>query len=131
MSQGNQFPWEPLDWFCCYYLIVFRELEKWSPNVVVVQLQSQSAKVICFNIACPQNHSTVLEISPYHLEKPTEHNASSIIHTTVSLSFNLNPDIKHACEMENKSYYMPVQFFNGRQDVSILLVMTSVWESYF
>lgn len=34
MSQGNQFPWEPLYWFCSHYLIVFGELEKWSSSVV-------------------------------------------------------------------------------------------------
>jgi len=30
MSQGNPFPWEPLDWLCSHYLKVFRELEKCS-----------------------------------------------------------------------------------------------------
>lgn len=34
MSQGNQFPWEPLYWFCSHYLIVFGEMEKWSSSVV-------------------------------------------------------------------------------------------------
>lgn len=79
---------------------------------------SQSAKVICFNIACPQNHSTVLEISPCHLKKTYR------AHCNQYNSFNPNPDIKHACELGNKSYFMPVRFFNGRQDVSVLLVMT-------
>lgn len=51
---------------------------------------SQSAKVICFNIACPQNHSTVLEISPCHLKKPTEHTATSIILLTLTLILNMH-----------------------------------------
>lgn len=51
MSQGNQFPWEPLYWFCSHYLIVFEELEKWSSSVVWFWFLEPVCKSHSFNIS--------------------------------------------------------------------------------